>query len=73
MQFYYHYLLPGAFLMGMLALALDAMWREGRRAIPLLVLAASAALFAGFYPILSAAPLAGRMSFAHWMWLDSWR
>lgn len=72
-QFYYHYLLPGAFLMGMLALALDAMWREGRRAIPLLVLAASAALFAGFYPILSAAPLAGRMSFAHWMWLDSWR
>jgi dolichyl-phosphate-mannose--protein O-mannosyl transferase len=72
-QFYYHYLLPGAFLMGMLALALDAMWREGRRTFPLLVLGASVALFAGFYPILSAAPLAGRMSFGHWMWLDSWR
>lgn len=72
-QFYYHYLLPGTFLIGMLGLALDAMWRRRRRVIPLLVLAASGALFAGFYPILSAAPLAGRMSFAHWMWLDSWR
>jgi dolichyl-phosphate-mannose-protein mannosyltransferase len=72
-QFYYHYLLPSTFLIGMLALALDAMWRSGRRAIPLLVLAGSAALFALFYPILSAAPLTGPQSFAHWMWLDSWR
>jgi dolichyl-phosphate-mannose--protein O-mannosyl transferase len=72
-QFYYHYLLPGTFLIGMIALALDAMWREGRRAIPLIVLAASATLFAGFYPILSAARLEGPQSFAHWMWLDSWR
>ncbi len=72
-QFYYHYLLPGTFLMGMLALALDAMWQRGRRTIPLLVLVASVGLFAGFYPILSAAPLAGPQSFAHWMWLDSWR
>ena len=37
------------------------------------VLAASATLFAGFYPILSAARLEGPQSFAHWMWLDSWR
>jgi dolichyl-phosphate-mannose--protein O-mannosyl transferase len=72
-QFYYHYLLPGTFLMAMLALALDAMWQRGRRWLPLLVPAASVALFAGFYPILSAAPLAGPMSFAHWMWLNSWR
>jgi dolichyl-phosphate-mannose--protein O-mannosyl transferase len=72
-QFYYHYLLPGTFLMGMLALALDAMWQRGRRTLPLLVLAASVALFAVFYPILSAAPLEGPQSFAHWMWLDSWR
>jgi dolichyl-phosphate-mannose--protein O-mannosyl transferase len=57
----------------MLALVLDAMWQSGRRKLPLAVLAASAALFAGFYPILSAAPLAGPQSFAHWMWLDSWR
>jgi dolichyl-phosphate-mannose--protein O-mannosyl transferase len=72
-QFYYHYLLPGTFLMGMLALALDDMWRRGYRKLPLLVLAASVALFAWFYPILSAAPLEGPQSFAHWMWLDSWR
>lgn len=72
-QFYYHYLLPGTFLIGMLTLMLDAMWQRGRRVVPLLTLAASVALFAWFYPILSAAPLEGPMSFAHWMWLDSWR
>ena len=59
--------------MGMLALALDDMWRGGWRKIPLAVLAGSLALFAGFYPILSAAQLEGPQSFAHWMWLDSWR
>jgi len=72
-QFYYHYLLPSTFLIGMLALALDAMWQSGRRVLPLAVLLASVALFAGFYPILSAAPLANEWSFARWMWLDSWR
>lgn len=72
-QFYYHYLLPGTFLMAMLALALDGLWRSGRRWLPLLTLAASAGLFAYFYPILSAAPLDGSMAFARWMWLDSWR
>jgi dolichyl-phosphate-mannose--protein O-mannosyl transferase len=72
-QFYYHYLLPGTFLIGMLALALDSMWRRGHRFIPLLTVASSVALFGWFYPILSAAPLDGPMAFAHWMWLDSWR
>jgi dolichyl-phosphate-mannose--protein O-mannosyl transferase len=72
-QFYYHYLLPGTFLIGMLTLALDALWQRGRRVLPLLTLAASVALFAWFYPILSAAPLDGPMAFARWMWLDSWR
>jgi dolichyl-phosphate-mannose--protein O-mannosyl transferase len=72
-QFYYHYLLPGTFLMGMLALALDSLWRRGCRALPLLALAGSVALFAYFYPILAAAPLESPQSFAHWMWLDSWR
>jgi dolichyl-phosphate-mannose--protein O-mannosyl transferase len=72
-QFYYHYMLPSCFLMAALALALAEMWNRGRRVIPLLVLAASVALFAGFWPILSAAPLAGPQSFNHWMWLDSWR
>ncbi len=73
-QFYYHYLLPGTFLMACLALALDSMWERGRRRLPLGVLAVSAGMFLYFYPIISAAKLHhGKQSFAQWMWLDSWR
>jgi len=75
-QFYYHYLLPGTFLMGCLALALDAMWQKGGlwRWPPLAVLAVALGMFAWFYPIISAAELReGRNAYAHWMWLDSWR
>ena len=72
-QFYYHDLLPSVFLMAALALALDELWRRGRRGLPLLVLAGSAALFAYFWPILSAAPLDGRDAFVRWTWFDSWR
>lgn len=72
-QFYYHYLLPSCFLLAALALALDALWQRGWRWAALLVLAGSVAMFAVFYPILSAAPLAGRDSFEFWMWLRSWR
>jgi dolichyl-phosphate-mannose--protein O-mannosyl transferase len=75
-QFYYHYLLPGTFLMALLALMLDDAWRQGQWwswAAPML-LAATIGTFIQFYPILSAAPLAhGRDSFVQWMWLDSWR
>ncbi len=74
--FYYHYLLPGVFLAGALALALDEAWRRGRawRGASLAMITASFALFAWFWPILSAAPLAGgRSAFVEWMWLDSWR
>jgi dolichyl-phosphate-mannose--protein O-mannosyl transferase len=75
-QFYYHYLLPGTFLVAALALMLDALWqagRDGRRAaLGALVLAV--AVFAWFWPVLSAAPLDhGVMSFRRWMWLESWR
>ena len=72
-QFYYHYFLPSCFLLAGLALALDEVWKRGRRRSVLGVLAASLLLFAWFYPILSAAPLEGAHSFARWMWLDSWR
>ncbi len=75
-QFYYHYLLPSAFLMACLALALDELWRQtGRiRWLAPAALALSAGMFAHFYPILSAAKLSGGpQSFAWWMWLDSWR
>ena len=75
-QFYYHYLLPAAFLLACLAMAIEPLWRAGgrRRWIAWGVLALSAAMFAWFYPIISAAPLHhGRKSFELWMWLRSWR
>ena len=72
-QFYYHYLLPGTFMLGALALGLDEMWQNRQRAAPLALLAGSAALFAYFLPILNAAPLAGPMSFLDYAWLPSWR
>ena len=73
MQFYYHYLLPSCFLLAALALALDALWKRGWRKLVLLVLAGSVVLFAVFFPILTAAPLAARDSFEFWTWLPSWR
>ena len=75
-QFFYHYLLPSTFLMACLALALDDLWRrtDRWRWAALAALALSAALFAWFFPILSAAKLCcGRPSYEAWMWLRSWR
>lgn len=74
-QFYYHYLLPGAFLMGLLALALDALWtRHDRwRWLATGSLALSVLVFAGFYPIIAAAPLPDKQAYNYWMWLPSWR
>jgi len=72
-QFFYHYLLPGAFTMGMLALGLDELWRRGNRWLPLATLTGAAGFFAYFFPILSAAPLADTMSFLDYAWLESWR
>lgn len=75
-QFYYHYLLPSAFLLAALALALDAMWQASNRWRWLApgVLAVSVAMFVYFYPIISAARLHhGKASYAQWMWLRSWR
>jgi dolichyl-phosphate-mannose-protein mannosyltransferase len=75
-QFLYHYLLPSTFLMALLALALDALWRRGDRwrwLAPASV-ALSLGMFAWFYPIISSYPLCcGRPSFEYWMWLRSWR
>lgn len=72
-QFYYHYFLPSIFLMAALALTLDEFWQRKSRAVPLIVLGISAALFAWFYPILSAAELDGPQAFNKWMWYDGWR
>ena len=75
-QFYYHYLLPGAFLMAALALALDALWSQPkwwRWGAPL-ALGVSLGMFAWFFPIIAATPLHhGAKSFEDWMWLASWR
>jgi dolichyl-phosphate-mannose--protein O-mannosyl transferase len=75
-QFYYHYLLPGTFLMACLALALDELQRKGGRRewIPALSLATAGAMFVWFYPIISSAVLHdGKLAYVHWMWLHSWR
>jgi dolichyl-phosphate-mannose--protein O-mannosyl transferase len=72
-QFYYHYFVPSIFLLGALALALDALWRNSHRWIAGGTLVVSCLVFAWFYPILSAAPLDGELSFQTWMWLDGWR
>ena len=72
-QFYYHYALPSCFLLAALALALAELWQRRWRAIPLAVLAGATLVFVYFWPILTAAPLAGERSFEQWTWLDSWR
>ena len=75
-QFYYHYLLPGSFLMGCLALALDDLWKRGEhwRVLAATGLIMAGVMFAYFYPIISAAKLSyGRDSYVEWMWLKSWR
>ena len=72
-QFYYHYMLPSMFLLAALALALDALWKSGKRWLALAPLAIGVALFAWFYPILSAAPLDGKMAFLEYTWLKSWQ
>ncbi|MEY4160845.1 MAG: hypothetical protein RLZZ136_1466 [Pseudomonadota bacterium] len=75
-QFYYHYLLAGSFLMACLALALDSLWqRQDRwRWLAAATLAGALIAFVWFLPIISAAELShGRKSYVTWMWLDSWR
>jgi dolichyl-phosphate-mannose--protein O-mannosyl transferase len=72
-QFYYHYFTPSMALLAALALALDALRRNGWGWLAWTVLAASLAVFAWFYPILSSAPLSGERAFEHWMWVPSWR
>jgi dolichyl-phosphate-mannose--protein O-mannosyl transferase len=75
-QFYYHYLIPGTFLMVCLALALDRIWnlKDRKRWIAVGSIGVALAMFAFFFPIISAAKLyGGKKSFEYWMWLRSWR
>jgi dolichyl-phosphate-mannose-protein mannosyltransferase len=75
-QFYYHYLLPAAFLMACLAFALDDIWnrRDRWRWIAPASVVAALGMFVWFFPIISAMKLTGgKPAFAKWMWLRSWR
>lgn len=69
--FFYYYYLPSIWLAVVLAVALDH-WRSRLRYWDEVVVMLAVGLFLHFYPILSAAPLAGPGAFARWIWLDSW-
>jgi len=69
--FYYYYYIPGIFLC--LALALAFAHFDRKRRWDEWFLGTSIVAFAYFYPILSATPLNGPLSFARWTWFDSWR
>lgn len=73
-QFYYHYLPATMFLLAALAMMLDEGWRAGRwwRSISFVAIGGIVAIFCYFYPILSAARLAGERSFLDYAWLDAW-
>jgi dolichyl-phosphate-mannose--protein O-mannosyl transferase len=73
-QFYYHYFMPSFFLLAALALSLSELSAFGRnRWLALAPIAGSVAMFAFFYPILSAGALDGPMGFARWTWIGGWR
>ncbi len=72
-QFYYHYFMPSLFLLGALALTLGDLSRSKFRWASYGVLLGSAAMFALFFKILTAAELDSPMSFVHWTWIEGWR
>jgi dolichyl-phosphate-mannose--protein O-mannosyl transferase len=72
-QFYYHYFAPSFFLLAALALACSDLRRLPYGTwIALGIPAASAGVFAFFFPIIAALPLKGPGSFVTWMWLAGW-
>ena len=71
-QFYYHYFLPGLFLLAALALVLSASWQRGHRWFGYLTFVTSFGMLAYFYPVLTAAPLSGPRAFERWAWLSGW-
>jgi dolichyl-phosphate-mannose-protein mannosyltransferase len=72
-QFFYHYVLPHCFGMAALALATERLWQRGERLVPFVLVAGSLGLFAWFYPILTAAPLADDQAFLDYAWSGGWR
>lgn len=72
-QFYYHYELAASFLMAALALVLGTWWDRGLAWPGRMSVALALVMFIGFYPIISAGPLAGKRSFIDYMWLPTWK
>ncbi|WP_408591700.1 glycosyltransferase family 39 protein [Novosphingobium sp.] len=73
-QFYYHYALAAVFVMAALALVLGEWWEQGLRWPLRASMALTLAIFVGFYPIISAAPLPTmKAAYRTWMWLHSWQ
>ncbi len=73
-QFYYHYFVPSIFLLAALALACSDLRRlPYGKWLSWGIPAASAAVFAWFFPIISALPLARPNSYLVWTWLDGWK
>jgi dolichyl-phosphate-mannose--protein O-mannosyl transferase len=73
-QFYYHYFVPSFFLLAALALMCSDLRRLPRgQWLAWSIPAASAAVFAWFFPIIAALPLARADGYVTWMWLNGWR
>jgi dolichyl-phosphate-mannose-protein mannosyltransferase len=70
--FYYYYYFPGLVLPLLIAATFHHAYRVKERWLPAAFLLLSFALFAYFYPILSAAPLPNDQAFLQWMWLSTW-
>lgn len=69
--FFYYYYLPGIILCVVLAVAFHH-WRDKVKRHDDWFLVLAIALFAYFYPILAALPLAGDRGFERWIWLPGW-
>lgn len=69
--FYYYYYLSGIILAVVLAVAFHH-WRGKVKRNDEWFLVLCVGLFAYFYPILAALPLAGKYGFQRWTWFPSW-
>ncbi len=70
--FYYYYYPSTLWLVVALAVALDRVDPGGRKRWDEWFATAAIALFAFFWPVLSAAPLSGPGAFHRWAWFASW-
>ena len=71
--FYYYYYIPALILPLALAAAFHRFCHGPRIGwLPPIFIGVAAALFANFYPVLSARPLGSDDAFKQWTWFDAW-